>query len=134
MKNLWLATAIMLLASTVSATTTKKNGDENNIETMSKELALSDEQTAKIRELRQKNEGERKLNLKKVEEAQASFLTTTGNAKATSAEILQSYNDLQIAKATHNRNGFEEVIAIREFMNETQRIKFHNLVIKNLKK
>ena len=101
---------------------------------MSKELALSTEQASKIRELRKRNEADRKLNLRNVDEAQESFLSITGNAKATRAEIMQAYNTLQIAKSTHNRTGFEEVLAIRELLNETQRLKFHDMVTKDLKK
>lgn len=125
MKNLSLFLAFMMITSVAFAGASKKKGDENRGEKMRKELDLSDEQLAKMKEIRKKKKENQKVAREKVKAAREAFHTTAGNPKASNEELQQKFQELQDAQSAHHRSGFETMLEIRSILNETQRAKFH---------
>jgi Spy/CpxP family protein refolding chaperone len=125
MKNLSIIMAFMLVTSVAFAgASKKKEGDEKRGERMRKELDLTSEQLAKMKEIRKKKKEVRKEARKKVREAREAFQASAGNPQTSNDELKAKFEELQTAQALHHRAGFETMLEIRSILNESQRAKF----------
>ena len=125
MKNLSLFMALMLVTSVAFAgASNKKGGEEKRGERMRKELDLSSEQLAKMKEIRKKKKLTQKEARAKVKAAREAFHASVGNPQTTNDELKAKFEELQAAQAAHHRSGFETMLEIRAILDETQRAKF----------
>ena len=125
MKNLSLFMALMLVTSVAFAGASKKKGsDEKRGEHMRKELDLTSEQLAKMKEIRKKKKEVHREARKKVRAAREAFHTSVGNPQTSNDELKAKFEELQAAQAAQHRSGFETMLEIRAILDETQRAKF----------
>ena len=124
MKNLSLIMALMLVTTVAFAGASKKKDGESRGEKIRKELNLSDEQLAKMKEIRKKKKVMQKEARAKVKAAREAFHASVGNPQSTNDELKGKFEELQAAQAAHHRSGFETMLEIRAILDETQRAKF----------
>jgi Spy/CpxP family protein refolding chaperone len=117
--------ALMLVTTVAFAGASKKKDGENRGEKIRKELNLSDEQLAKMKEIRKKKKLTQKEAREKVKAARQDFHKSVGDPKTSNDELQQKFQALQDAQAAHHRSGFETMLEIRSILNEEQIAKFH---------
>lgn len=130
----WLTlTLTLLLASNMTFAMGGKGDRQKRAERLKTELNLSDEQMAKVTEIRKnhwKGHEENKKNLKKEKEA---FRAAMKNPNATNEELAAKFEELQKHRSEHQRKQVTMLLEMRSILNPEQRAKFAEMKSKEYK-
>ena len=129
MKNLILFTAFLLVAAP-SFAGGKKGGHHEMGEKMRKELGLSDEQLAQMKEIRQERKSSMKELKTKSKEARQAFQDALANPKTSKEELREKYQTLRTARQASRDARFETMLEVRSILKEEQIVKFQQMKAK----
>lgn len=93
-------------------------------EYLKKELGLTDEQMAKIKDIREEHHQDLKASKQKFKAAKADFKTSMGNAKLTNEELEQKFSAFQSARGEFQTKRFKMMMAMRSILTAEQVTKF----------
>lgn len=96
-------------------------------EYLKKELNLSDEQMAKIKDIREEHHKEMKESKQRFKAAKTDFRTSMGNAKTPNEELEQKFTTFQAARNEFQTKRFKMMMAMRSVLNADQIAKFQEM-------
>lgn len=126
MKQMVLFICLTLMTTTAFARK-GKGGDhkQEKSDKMRTELGLSEEQVAKMKEIREKRKASREQHREKVKAAREEFHTAMKNPKASKAELEKKFDQLEKLQSQGKREQFEMMLELRSLMDEKQIAKFN---------
>lgn len=122
MKMITLLISMMLISGSVFAEKKHERG-----EFFKKELGLTDEQLAKVKEIRKTSRESIKENKTKFRELKKDFKTAMTNPASTNEELTAKFEAFQKARDEFQRNRFATMLKMREIMTPEQLAKFHEM-------
>lgn len=121
----WLTLILtMLLASNLTFAMGAKGDHQKRAEKFQKELNLTDEQIAKVTEIRKDQWKDLKENKKKLKAEKAAFREAMKNPNATNEELTAKFESFQKLRNDHHRKKFGMMLEMRAILNPEQREKF----------
>jgi len=126
MKNLILLTTFLLVAAP-SFAGGKKDGHHQMGEKMRKELGLTDEQLAQMKEIRSQRKVDIKAKQAQVKEAREAFRQALANPKSSTEELKAKYQTMSAARQASRDARFETMLEVRAILKEDQISKFQEL-------
>jgi protein CpxP len=92
-----------------------------------KELNLSEEQRAKLKELRENNKGDLKPKREALKKARDEFRSLMGSENATDAQIRSAFQKLQALRSEVATGSIDRMLAVRQVLTPEQRKKAHEM-------
>jgi Spy/CpxP family protein refolding chaperone len=116
----------MLLASNLTFAMGGKGDHQKRAERFQKELNLTDEQLAKVTEIRKKHHGDKdtKTNFKEIKK---SFRDAMKDPKSSTADLTAKFEAFQKLREEHQRKKFAMMLEMREVLNPEQIEKFREM-------
>jgi protein CpxP len=127
MKVLSLITVLAFLAAPLSFAAGAKMKDGRGGEFLKKELNLSDEQFAKIREIRKEHKDGLKESRKTFKESRKAFREALKGEAAKRDELTAKFDKFQKDRDAFQRKRFAMMLEMRDVLSPEQRAKFHDL-------
>lgn len=126
MKMITLVLSMMLMSGGAFAKEKKEKKHERG-EFLKKELGLSDEQLAKVKEIRQASRPEIKENKTQFRQLKTEFKEAMKNPASSAEELTAKFEAFQKARDEFQRKRFAMMLKMREIMTPEQLTKFHEM-------
>lgn len=124
----WLTlTLTLLLTSNMIFAMGGKGDHQKRAEHFQKELNLTDEQLAKVSEIRKNTWKDHKENKKKLKAEKDAFRAAMKDPKTTNEELTAKFENLQKIKNDNQRKKFNMMLQMRSILNPEQREKFRTM-------
>lgn len=124
----WLTlTLTLLLTSNMIFAMGGKGDHQKRAEHFQKELNLTDEQLAKVSEIRKNTWKDHKENKEKLKAEKDAFRAAMKDPKTTNEELTAKFENLQKIKNDNQRKKFNMMLQMRSILNPEQREKFRTM-------
>lgn len=126
MKIITLVLSMMLMSNVAFSEEEEEKRHERG-EFLKKELGLSDEQLAKVKEIRKSSKDGMKENKAQFKQLKKDFKEAMKNPNSTNEELNAKFEYFQKARDDFQRKRFATMLKMREVMTPEQLAKFHEL-------
>ena len=126
MKIITLVLSMMLMSSGAFSSEQKEKKHERG-EFLKKELGLTDEQLAKVKEIRKSSRSEMKDNKAQFKALKKEFKEAMKNPNSSTDELTAKFEAFQKARDDFQRKRFATMLKMREILNPDQLAKFHEM-------
>lgn len=126
MKIITLVLSMMLMSNVAFSAEEKEKKHERG-EILKKELGLSDEQLAKVKEIRKSSKSEIQENKKQFRQLKTDFKEAMKNPNSSQEELTAKFEAFQKSRDEFQRKRFAMMLKMREVMTPEQLAKFHEM-------